>query len=109
MPAINGYYLTLGLLVVCTCAGIVAAARFRREVDEDLAPTTAKELLDPLEQAYFSGLMRPEEIERVRASVQKGKLPLKVAAGKPPAGRARHPDDLSEQLPGDDPVAPDAP
>ncbi len=68
----NGYYLTAGLLALCTVIGIVVAARFRREVDEDLTPATSKELLDPLEKAFYSGLMRPEEIERIRASVNKG-------------------------------------
>ena len=106
MPAINGYYLTLALLATCTVVGVVVAARFRREVDEDLAPATPKDLLEPLEKAYYSGLMHPEEIERIRASVQKGQLPLKPPGpGKPPAGRAA-PDDLAEELPGDDPVGP---
>ena len=76
MPSLpfNGYYLTLGLLVACTAIGILVAARFRREVDHDLAPTTTKELLGPLERAYHSGLMHPAEIERIRESVKKTKL-----------------------------------
>ena len=71
MPPINGYYLTFALLIACTIIGIGVAARFRREVDEDLAPMTSHDLLDPLEKAYFSGLMRPEEIERIRESVKR--------------------------------------
>ena len=82
---INGYYLTLGLLVACTILGIGVAARFRREVDEDLAPTTKKELLDPLEQAYYSGLMHSEEIERIRESV---KQPKSATAPKMPTLKA---------------------
>ena len=59
VPSTNLSYLTLGLLIACTVIGIIIAARFRREVDEDLAPPTDQELLDPLEKAYYSGLMRP--------------------------------------------------
>lgn len=83
MPAwlSNGYYLTLALLLGCTIVGIVVAARFRREVDEDLAPPTARDLLGPLEQAYHSGLMHPAEIERVRESVKKSsKSPVPAPA-----------------------------
>ncbi len=83
MPATpwNGSYLTLGLLAVCTIVGIGVAIRFRREVDEDLAPTTAKDLLDPLEKAFYSGLMHPSEIERIRESVKKSSL-AKAAPSK---------------------------
>ena len=70
-PSMNVSYLTLGLLIACTLIGIFIAARFRREVDVDLAPPTDQELLDPLEKAYYSGLMRPDEIERVRESIKK--------------------------------------
>ncbi len=87
---VNGYYLTLGLLVACTILGIGVAARFRREVDEDLAPITKKELLAPLEQAYYAGLMHPEEIERIRDSVKKATLadttPKKLPAPANSAG-----------------------
>lgn len=78
----NGYYLTAALLVACTIVGIAVAARWRREVDEDLAPTTTKDLLDPLEKAYHSGLMHPEEIERIRASVQ-GTPAVEVSVPRP--------------------------
>ncbi len=76
MPTLpfNGYYLTLGLLVACTADRDLRCGTVRREVDHDLAPTTAKDLLDPLEQAYYSGLMHPAEIERIRESVKKTKL-----------------------------------
>ena len=70
-PPINGYYLTLGLLVGCTLMGILVAARFSREVEEDLAPPTRQDLLGPLERAYDSGLMHPAEIERIRESIKK--------------------------------------
>ena len=83
IPPFNPYYVTLGLLVACTLVGILVAARFRREVDEDLAPPTARELLDPLENAYYSGLMRPEEIERVRDSVKRSSV---ATASKPVSG-----------------------
>ena len=73
VPSINLSYLTLGLLIACTVIGIGVAARFRREVDEDLAPPTDQELLGPLEKAYYSGLMRPDEIERIRESVKKSR------------------------------------
>ena len=81
--AFNGYYLTLALLLACTLIGIFVAARFTREVEDDLAPPTAKDLLDPLEKAYFSGLMHPAEIERVRESVKKAQL-AEASAPKPP-------------------------
>lgn len=76
MPAwmSNGYYLTLALLLVCTACGILVAARFRRDVEES-APPTARDLLNPLEQAYFAGLMHPAEIERVRESVKRSSQP----------------------------------
>ena len=83
----NGYYLTAALLALCTVIGITVAARFRREVDEDLTPTTMKDLLDPLEKAFYSGLMRPDEIERVRAAVQKE--PAAVATRPKPRPAAR--------------------
>lgn len=82
----NGYYLTLALLAACTVAGIGVAIRFRREVDDDLAPPTTKDVLDPLEKAYYSGLMHPSEIERIRESVKKAKTP--VAAHIKPATRS---------------------
>ncbi len=87
MPALpwNSYYVTLGLLAVCTIVGIGVAIRFRREVDDDLAPTTAKDLLDPLEKAYYSGLMHPSEIERIRESVKKSSL----SKGSPPKASAK--------------------
>ncbi len=76
MPTLpfNGYYLTLGLLVACTLFGIFVAARFAARSTTSSAPTTAKDLLDPLEKAYYSGLMHPAEIERIRESVKKAKL-----------------------------------
>lgn len=67
------YYLTLFLLGACTIVGLVVALRFQREVDHDLAPTTEKDLLDPLEKAYYSGLMDEEEFQRIRESMERQK------------------------------------
>ena len=78
LPAIQGYYLTMGSLALCSVVGFTLWYRFRREVDHDLAPPTPREVLDPLEQAYVSGLMHPSEIERIRESIRRQK------AGLPP-------------------------
>jgi hypothetical protein len=67
------YYLTLGLLALCTIVGLVIAFKFQREVEHDLAPSTEKELLGPLEKAYYSGLMDEAEFKRIRASMEKRK------------------------------------
>ena len=81
-------YLTLGLLAVCTVVGLIIAIRFRREVDDDLIPPTAKEVLDPLEKAFYSGLMHPAEIERIRESIrntQFAKVARPKASATPPS------------------------
>ncbi|WP_435010554.1 hypothetical protein P12x_001827 [Tundrisphaera lichenicola] len=87
------YYLTLFLLAACTIVGLVIAFRFQREVDHDLAPTTEKDLLDPLEKAYYSGLMDEEEIHRIRESMHRRKagyvdpaptIPMNKNPVKPP-------------------------
>ena len=117
MPTLpfNGYYLTLALLAACTIFGIVVAAQFRREVDEDLAPTTAKDLLDPLEKAYYSGLMHPAEIEKIRESVRKQQPAQATSEVKPTATRTAspdpgHADDLTgEHLPSDPDQLSDSP
>ena len=67
------YYLTLGLLVLCTIVGMAVAYSFQREVNNDLAPPTEKDLLGPLEQAYYSGLMREEEFHKIRESMARQK------------------------------------
>jgi hypothetical protein len=67
------YYLTLGLLVLCTVVGMVVAFRFQREVEHDLTPSTEKDVLGPLEKAYYSGLMDEAEFKRIRASMEKRK------------------------------------
>jgi hypothetical protein len=67
------YYLTLGLLVLCTIVGLVMAFRIQREVEHDLAPSTEKDLLGPLEKAYYSGLMDEAEFRRIRESMEKRK------------------------------------
>lgn len=81
----HGYYLTAAMFLVCTLAGVVLAARWRREVDEDLAPPSGRDVLDPLEQAYFSGLMRPDEIARVREAAER----RKAGPGEAPVSAAK--------------------
>ena len=97
------YYLTLGLLVLCTIVGMIVAYRFQREVNEDLAPPTEKDLLDPLEKAYYSGLMREDEFKRIRESMarQKGDAAPASKAIKPRVKPAK-----VEELP--PPIDPDA-
>ncbi len=106
------YYLTLGLLAVCVVVGFYIALSFQREVNEDLGPTTEKDLLDPLEKAFYSGLMDEAEFRRIQESVGKqkdanspgkwviprpkpapaqadpGMLPMAGDAGPPPPGDA---------------------
>ena len=99
------YYLTLGLLALCTLVGLIVAYRFQREVNEDLAPPTEKDLLDPLERAYYSGLMREEEFRRIQESMARQKGDQPVAASKFAKPRVKPstvagPDTLSEMLPG---------
>jgi hypothetical protein len=100
------YYLTLGLLALCTVVGLLITYQFHREVNEDLAPPTEKDLLGPLEKAYFSGLMRDEEFQRIQESMARQKGEVYVPASKsrklavkpsPPSGS----DPLSEVLPGE--------
>jgi len=67
------YYLTLGLLALCTVVGLVIAIRLQREVEHDLSPSTEKDLLGPLEKAYYSGLMDEAEFRRIRESMEKRK------------------------------------
>jgi hypothetical protein len=71
------YWLTLILLALCTLVGLIVAFRFQREVNEDLAPPTEKDLLGPLEKAFYSGLMDEAEFKRIQASMarQKGEEP----------------------------------
>ena len=86
------YYLTAGLLAVCTVVGLIVAFRFQREVEEDLAPPTEKDLFDPLERAYYSGLMRDDEFQRIQESMakQKGGKPVvpPIRRAKPPSVKA---------------------
>jgi hypothetical protein len=81
------YYVTLGLLGVCTLVGMVIAFRFQREVEHDLAPTTEKDLLGPLEKAYYSGLMDEAEFKRIRESMEKRKAGDVEPAPRRPAAR----------------------
>jgi hypothetical protein len=67
------YYLTLGLLVLCTIVGLIVAYSFQREVSEDLAPPSEKDVFDPIEKAYYSGLMNEDEYQRIQASIAKQK------------------------------------
>jgi hypothetical protein len=80
------YYLTLGLLALCTLVGLVVAYRLQREVNEDLVPPSERELLGPLEKAYYSGLMREEEFQRIQESMARhmeGEAPLSSKSPKP--------------------------
>ena len=85
------YYLTLGLLGVCVIIGLYVAYRFQREVNDDLGPTTEKDLLDPLEKAFYSGLMDEAEFRRIQASMAKThpgkatKLKIRQTPGPTPA------------------------
>jgi len=83
------YYLTLGLLGLCTLVGLVVAFKFQREVEHDLAPSTEKELIGPLEKAYYSGLMDEAEFKRIRASMDKRKAgDVGPGPKRPPARKA---------------------
>ena len=85
------YYLTLGLLALCTVAGLVVAIRWQREVNHDLAPPTDKDLLDPIEKAYYSGLMREEEYQRIRESMAKQMSGVALPLSKAERLKARPP------------------
>jgi hypothetical protein len=107
------YYLTLGLLALCTVVGLIVAYRFQREVNEDLAPPTERDLLGPLEKAYYSGLMRPEEFERIQESMakQKGEPPAKASKAarptvepSPPVWPEFSPGTVEETAPGAGPI-----
>lgn len=71
------YYLTLGLLALCTVVGLFFVFRLQREVSVDDAPPTEQDVLSPLEKAYYSGLMNEDEFKRIQASM------AKQAAGQP--------------------------
>lgn len=108
------YYLTLGLLALCTIVGLIVAFKFQREVNEDLSPPTEKDLLGPLEKAFYSGLMREEEFLRIQESMAKQRgevyvpstkaIKARVSAAEPaPAGPevlAATPDEIpTKELP----------
>jgi hypothetical protein len=67
------YYLTLSLLILCTVVGLVVVYTLHREVNEDLAPPTEKDLFNPLEKAFYSGLMDEAEFQRIRESMARQK------------------------------------
>lgn len=108
MPVIAAkyYYLTLALLGVCSLIGLIVAYRFQRDVD-DLAPTTEKDLLGPLEKAYASGLMDEAEFRRIQESMRRRKEPesggSKATARPRPAVESEPPasDEGPEAGPGD--------
>jgi len=81
------YYLTLGLLGLCTLVGLVVAFRFQREVEHDLAPSTEKDLLGPLEKAYYAGLMDEAEFKRIRESMERRKAGEAEPAPQRPVAR----------------------
>jgi hypothetical protein len=107
------YYLTLGLLALCTLVGLVVAYRLQREVNNDLVPPSERELLGPLEKAYYSGLMREEEFQKIQESMARLKGKEVVPASKPPkppveTRLATEPDTELEPRSGDGPE-PEAP
>lgn len=63
------YWLTLGLLTLCVVVGLAVAYQLQRDVNDDLSPPTEKDLMGPLEKAYYSGLMRKEEFLRIQESM----------------------------------------
>jgi len=83
------YYVTFGLLALCTIVGLAVAFRFQREVDHDLAPSTEKDLLEPLEKAYYSGLMDEAEFQRIREAMERLKPGQTASAPKPPPHRPK--------------------
>jgi hypothetical protein len=76
------YYLTLGLLGLCTLVGLIVAYSFQRDVNEGLAPPTEKDLFGPLEKAYYSGLMDEAEFKRIQESMARQKGEEAVPASK---------------------------
>jgi len=97
------YYLTLILLAACTVIGLIVAFRFQREVEHDLTPPTEKDLLGPLEKAYYSGLMDEAEFQRIRASMERRKGEEIASPPKPSRRPVPPPDPADEgQVPGPD-------
>jgi hypothetical protein len=69
------YYLTLGLLAsgFLVLVGLIVAYSLQREVKEDLTPPTEKDVFDPIEKAYYSGLMNEDEFQRIQESIARQK------------------------------------
>jgi hypothetical protein len=97
------YYLTLGLLALCTLVGAIVVYKFQREVEEDLAPPTERDLFGPLEKAYYSGLMREEEFQRIQESMarQKGDQSGRASKSSKPGIK---PSNIAEPDPSQDTV-----
>ena len=91
------YWLTLILLASCTLVGLILVYRFQREVNEDLVPPTEKDLLGPLEKAYYSGLMNEAEFKAIQASMAKQKGEEPAPAPRPSRTRVQAPQ--VEELP----------
>jgi hypothetical protein len=85
------YNLFLALIVLCVCVGAYFVFKLRRETEEDSSPTTEKDLLREIEQAFYAGEMDREEFERAKELALQ-KLALLEGASKPadsPANRKR--------------------
>jgi hypothetical protein len=104
------YYLTLGALIACAIIGAIVAYRLQRDVQVHDVPPTEKEVLGPLEKAYYSGLMNADEFQRIRQSMSKqkeGPLPLvkpskaRMTTAEPtePATSTEDPDTESDEGP----------
>ena len=76
------YYLTLGLLALCTLVGLILAYSFQREVNDDLVAPTARDVFDPIEKAYYSGLMDKAEFERIQESIARKKSGKTITASR---------------------------
>jgi hypothetical protein len=86
------YYLTLGLLIICTVVSLFVAYRLQKDVNVDDVPPTEKELLGPLEKAYYSGLMTEDEFKRVNKSMAKQKNLYDESVDAPqPASKLKKP------------------
>ena len=80
----NHSYLTLGLLIACFAITLFVTMRLQRDVAEDAAPTTPKEVFGPLEKAYHAGLMREDEYLRIRDQMARADAEANPPPDKPP-------------------------
>jgi len=88
---------TLGLLALCTFIGLVVAYRLQREVNDDLAPPTEKDVFNPLAKAFYSGLMDEAEFKRIQASVERRKAGETIPDPKPPLASKVQPTEAADR------------